>query len=80
MYIMSISIVLTIKNFVVLYMYTCRFVVGLTLVRMSLCVFTKSILSRKLTAHQKELITEFAKSENLVNGTVDGVDEGQCVF
>ena len=32
---------------------------------------------RKLTPRQKELITEFARTENLVDGTVNGVEEGQ---
>ena len=32
---------------------------------------------RKLTPRQKELVTEFAKTENFVDGTVEGVDSGQ---
>lgn len=31
---------------------------------------------RKLTDRQKELLTEYAKTEQLENGTVDGVDQG----
>ena len=35
-------------------------------------------LFRKLTDQQRELITQFAQTENLSNGTVDGIDQGQC--
>lgn len=39
--------------------------------------FTLLLFLRKLTSRQKELITEFAKTENLANGTIDGIDKGQ---
>ena len=40
-------------------------------------VYSSSSACRKLTERQKELVVEFAKTENLVDGSVKGVDAGQ---